>query len=61
MDILLTDGVWRCATRHVARQAAARGANVWVGEWTRGEAYTYNHDGYCTTPGAVCHGVSAAL
>lgn len=57
LEILLTDGVFRCAMRHVARKVAAS-APVWVGEWTRGEAYTYNMGGYCTTPGAVCHGVS---
>jgi len=57
-EILLTDAVWRCPTRSVATQLAAKGSKVYIGEWTRGISYTYNNKGYCTQPGVVCHGVS---
>jgi hypothetical protein len=54
---LVTDGVWRCASRAFADRWAESRGNVWVGEWTRGSQYvTNNGNGYCK--GRVCHEVS---
>lgn len=58
---LVTDGVWRCASRDFARRWAGAGGNVWVGEWTRGRRYVSNEGGsYCTGDG-VCHEVSMSV
>ena len=54
----VTDGIWRCANRYVARQWAALRGNVWVGEWYRGVSYADNTAGYCQKSGVVCHEVS---
>lgn len=61
LEHFITDAVWRCATRPIASQFAAKGAKIWLGEWTEGIVYTFNQQGYCLTPGVVCHGVSEAM
>lgn len=56
VEIAITDAVWRCATRAMGRQWAARGGRVWLAEWNRGIQYTFDNGTYCSGDNVVCHG-----
>jgi hypothetical protein len=58
LEVTITDGVWRCASRAIASQWASSGGKLWLGEWHQGVHYTFDNGTYCTQYGVVCHGVS---
>jgi carboxylesterase type B len=56
LEILGTDGVWRCAGWTFARNWVNAGARVYVGMFAVGASYPGNSDASaCAAPGAVCH------
>lgn len=57
LEVLGTDQVWRCPIWSFAREFAAAGGTVYVGEYTRGVTYPSNADiDFCAQGGThVCH------
>jgi carboxylesterase type B len=56
LEVLGTDGIWRCPAYTFAREWAAAGAKVYVGEYVVGSSYPGNEEvPACTIPGVVCH------
>ncbi|RXK37208.1 hypothetical protein M231_05498 [Tremella mesenterica] len=54
-ELFVTDWVFRSPSRAVAREWAANGGKVWVGEFEKGSSYPDNTVGYCQKEGVVCH------
>lgn len=57
---LLTDIMFRCPAREVARKWAAAGGKVYIAEWRQGVPYPFNAR-YTYCRGKVCHNVSVRV
>jgi len=56
LGALATDYLYRCSGWSFAREYAAKGGQVYVGEFALGAPYPGNEDfSVCTAPGVVCH------
>ncbi|KAK0519510.1 hypothetical protein OC834_007355 [Tilletia horrida] len=56
LELISTDGLWRCATQTNAINAQKTGAKVWLAQTNIGATYPSNANiDYCLKPGVVCH------
>jgi carboxylesterase type B len=56
LQVLGTDGIWRCPSWTFARSWSRAGAKAYVGEFVIGATYPENRNvAACNVPGVVCH------
>jgi carboxylesterase type B len=56
LEVLGTDGIWRCSAYTFARRWSVAGAKAYVGQFIVGSSYPGNEEvTQCTQAGAVCH------